>query len=198
MLKNKGQQIVDAAIRRFIYYGIAKTTMEDIAQDIALAKPSLYHYFDSKNHLVRVVFDHVLNEYLCLLNAIKLNQSLERILDEVIKIQRRLFQKYALLGCSKDLFFNPKDKILNHKFLKIKFIHINFLTNVFHAESRKIEVQSENIDKLVDLYFSCMYGMFLNHFFQKQTVISIAHRQHLHLYQHARMFSSIFIKGLKV
>lgn len=76
MLKNKGQQIVDAAIRRFIYYGIAKTTMEDIAQDIALAKPSLYHYFDSKNHLVRAVFDHVLNEYLCLLNAIKLNQSL--------------------------------------------------------------------------------------------------------------------------
>lgn len=197
MLKDKRQAIVNAAIRRFIYYGISKTTMDDIAKDLALTKPSLYYYFTNKSHLVRAVFDHVFDEYLYLLEKVNLDQSLEQILDDVIKMHRTLFKQYALLGCSKDHFLNPKDKILHHKFIKVKLIYTNFLRNVFHAASRKMEVRSENIDKTVHLYFNCMQGMFMNHFVDKQTIIHVHHRHHLLVYKNAREFSSVFIKGLR-
>lgn len=48
----KHDRIVEAAARRFRYYGIAKTTMQEIAQDAGLAVGTLYLYFANKDALV--------------------------------------------------------------------------------------------------------------------------------------------------
>jgi AcrR family transcriptional regulator len=49
---NKEQAIVDAAAKRFRYYGIGKTTMQEIAQDAGMAVGTLYLYFANKDALV--------------------------------------------------------------------------------------------------------------------------------------------------
>lgn len=198
ILKDKGRMIVNVAIKRFIYYGIAKTTMDDIAKDLALTKPSLYYYYSNKSHLVRAVFDHVFAEYLSLLQALPLNQSLEKILDDVIKIQWKLFKHYALLGYSTTFLFNAKDKILQHKFFEVKVSHIAFLTQVFQAASRSNTTTYTNIDQLVHLYFSCMQGLLWNHIVDKQTLIPTHYRQHIIVYKNARNLSSVFAKGISL
>lgn len=45
----KREQIIEGAIKRFSHFGINKTTMNDIAEDLAVSKPSLYYYFPIKN-----------------------------------------------------------------------------------------------------------------------------------------------------
>ncbi len=38
----KRDVIIEGAIKRFIHYGINKTTMNEIAEDLSVSKPSLY------------------------------------------------------------------------------------------------------------------------------------------------------------
>jgi AcrR family transcriptional regulator len=49
---SKPQKIIDAARKRFRYYGIQKTTMQEIAQDAGIAVGTLYLYFSNKDELV--------------------------------------------------------------------------------------------------------------------------------------------------
>ena len=51
----KQEQIVEAAIRRFSHFGIAKTTLTEIADDLTITKQVLSYYFPDKQRLVEAV-----------------------------------------------------------------------------------------------------------------------------------------------
>jgi len=55
-------QILEAAKRRFAHFGLAKTTMAEIAQDLSFSKALLYYYFPDKNALYAAVLEHVINQ----------------------------------------------------------------------------------------------------------------------------------------
>jgi AcrR family transcriptional regulator len=50
--QNKRERIVEAAAERFRYYGIGKTTMQEIATDAGVAVGTLYLYFSNKDDLI--------------------------------------------------------------------------------------------------------------------------------------------------
>ncbi|GGH04786.1 hypothetical protein GCM10007415_46460 [Parapedobacter pyrenivorans] len=58
----KRTQILEAATRRFAHFGLAKTTMAEIAQDLSFSKALLYYYFPDKNTLYAAVLEHVINQ----------------------------------------------------------------------------------------------------------------------------------------
>jgi len=47
--------ILNAARRRFAYYGFSKVTMDEIAADVGMGKTSLYYYFPTKESLFQEV-----------------------------------------------------------------------------------------------------------------------------------------------
>jgi AcrR family transcriptional regulator len=49
---DKRQRILDAARKRFRYYGVRKTTMQEIARDAGVAVGTLYLYFKDKDDLL--------------------------------------------------------------------------------------------------------------------------------------------------
>jgi AcrR family transcriptional regulator len=49
---DKRQRILEAARKRFRYYGIKKTTMQEIARDAGVAVGTLYLYFKDKDELL--------------------------------------------------------------------------------------------------------------------------------------------------
>jgi TetR/AcrR family transcriptional regulator len=51
----KEELIVEAARKRFAYYGYDKVTMDEIANDVGLGKASLYYYFPTKEALFKTV-----------------------------------------------------------------------------------------------------------------------------------------------
>ena len=51
-MDNKRQRILDAARKRFRYYGVRKTTMQEIARDAGVAVGTLYLYFKDKDDLL--------------------------------------------------------------------------------------------------------------------------------------------------
>ena len=46
MLKERKQQIIRAAVKRFARHGHGKTTLDEIARDIRIGKATIYHYFE--------------------------------------------------------------------------------------------------------------------------------------------------------
>ncbi|HDX9611309.1 TPA: helix-turn-helix transcriptional regulator [Bacillus toyonensis] len=48
--------IMEVSYRLFAEYGIAKTTYSMIAEEVGIAKPSIYYYFKSKDALIESIF----------------------------------------------------------------------------------------------------------------------------------------------
>jgi TetR/AcrR family transcriptional regulator len=79
--------ILEAARKRFAHYGLAKTTMSEIASDIGMSKASLYYYFPDKEHLFVAVISREMDKFLAEMEIVaggsekasaKLNQYVQR------------------------------------------------------------------------------------------------------------------------
>lgn len=55
--------ILDAARKRFAYYGFSKVTMDEIATDVGMGKTSLYYYFPTKESLFQEVVKQEKNQF---------------------------------------------------------------------------------------------------------------------------------------
>src|ERR1035437_7629654 len=53
----KVQMIIEVAQKRFGLYGLEKTSMREIADDLNLSKASLYYYFPDKENLYKAVVE---------------------------------------------------------------------------------------------------------------------------------------------
>jgi AcrR family transcriptional regulator len=51
LAKERKEEIIRAASKRFSRHGFNKTTLEEIARDVRIGKPTIYHYFSSKDEL---------------------------------------------------------------------------------------------------------------------------------------------------
>jgi TetR/AcrR family transcriptional regulator len=56
----KRDAIIEAAIKRFAHFGVAKTTMTEIGNDLSLSKASLYYYFPDKLNLYAAVLKTII------------------------------------------------------------------------------------------------------------------------------------------
>ena len=50
-------QIVESAAMLFDAQGYGNTSMEDVALSVSIAKPTLYHYFRSKEEILRSIHE---------------------------------------------------------------------------------------------------------------------------------------------
>src|ERR687898_299399 len=55
----KKNLIIDAAQKRFAHFGVGKTTMNEIADDLSISKASLYYYFPDKLNLYAAVLQTI-------------------------------------------------------------------------------------------------------------------------------------------
>lgn len=95
----KQEHILDAAIKRFSYFGVNKTTLTEIADDLSISKPSLFYYFHDKNSLIEAVAEKIINE--CLQSfetTLDSSDSVEEGLLSFIEVKREYFKKYFLLA----------------------------------------------------------------------------------------------------
>ncbi len=98
-LDNKQDQIIGAALKRFSHFGISKTTMNDIAEDLSISKALLYYYFPDKISLVLEVGKHILGELIneqtsILKNSKNFKSGLNGILDARINFGKKYFMMH--------------------------------------------------------------------------------------------------------
>jgi len=99
LAKERKEEIIRAAAKRFGRHGIGKTTLEEIARDVRIGKPTIYHYFKSKDELFYSSITFQSSQFIEDIKAIFNNQDLPigaRLL-EYFAFKESVNQRYSLL-----------------------------------------------------------------------------------------------------
>lgn len=59
---DKRARILDAALAKFAAYGVARTSMADVAEGAGMSRPALYQYYANKDDIFRAMLERVLDE----------------------------------------------------------------------------------------------------------------------------------------
>jgi len=99
LAKQRQEEIVRAAAKRFSRHGFGKTTLDEIARDVRIGKPTIYHYFKSKDELYYSSINFHSSEFIEDIKAIFNNQDLPvgaRLL-EYFAFKESINHRYKLL-----------------------------------------------------------------------------------------------------
>ena len=86
------QIIIEKALALFTDKGYEGCSMDDIAKAVGIRKASLYAHFDGKESIFSAVFEDILNEYVCAIDALTAAQAGETTLNSL----ERLFIDFIL------------------------------------------------------------------------------------------------------
>lgn len=99
MAKERKNQIIRAAAKRFARHGLNKTTLDEIARDVRIGKATIYHYFETKEQLFFESLSYEASQYIQDVKAIFNNEetALGARLLEYFSFKENVDQKYRLL-----------------------------------------------------------------------------------------------------
>lgn len=91
-------QIVEAALRRFAHFGISKTTLTEVADDMAITKQALSYYYQDKQSLVNATVEKLTREYGDQLKAeMEASPTVKEALLKLTQVKSVFFEKYYML-----------------------------------------------------------------------------------------------------
>ncbi|MGH1287596.1 TetR/AcrR family transcriptional regulator [Bacillus toyonensis] len=114
--------IMEVSYRLFAEYGIAKTTYSMIAEEVGIAKPSIYYYFKSKDALIESIFTELCKamQFSSFFHTVEFTK--ENFIEKCVEIGftiideqqgdpyfNRVLQEYGLLSSRNDMY---KDRLL--------------------------------------------------------------------------------------
>lgn len=196
----KRELIIEGAIKRFIHFGINKTTMNEIAEDLSVSKPSLYYYFPDKTSLILGVVEKIFKDYFDLIEKDhKPGATIETILLNLVDIKHKFFMRYYMLHLSNG---NPDSSLssteLKNYLEQMLLKNCRFHETIFEqAVANKEIAPQQDIPKLTELYLASQSGL---------TSLCIMHgnkelfpdkKELKQMKEKQVSLSKIFIKGLK-
>jgi AcrR family transcriptional regulator len=199
VMDKKREAIIEGAIKRFIHYGIQKTTMNEIAEDLSVSKPSLYYYFPDKSSLIEGVIEKIFTDYFeAVQKDLYTSMPLEERFAIFTDIRFKFFQKYYMLhlsGVTPDVSLNSD--ALKSTFMSMKKKNIDMYVDILKRAVEAGEIAEVELEKTAELYLESMMGitsLCIMHgnkelFPSKKEMKIILEKQH--------SLSRIFVKGLK-
>ena len=195
----KRDAIIDGAIKRFIHFGINKTTMNEIAEDLSVTKPSLYYYFPDKSSLIFGVIDKIFSDYFELAEKELLSaKTLESRLTSFIEIKHKFFQKYYMLhlsGGSPDSSLNSAD--LKAHFMKMKAKDLKMHVDIFEQAIANGEITAIETEKMAELYLESLAGITSLCIMHGNKELFPSKKELKTILDKQISLSQIFIRGLK-
>lgn len=169
MARGRKEEIIRAASKRFSRHGFNKTTLEEIARDIRIGKPTIYHYFASKDELYFSSIEFQSSQFIEDIRAIFNNQDLPvgaRLL-EYFAFKESLPQRYKLLYDLMLLLFKDESQekeklILQHLLKKESEVVSLILSSIYTGR-----IESMNIALpfyIVHLSWGLMFSTILKEF----------------------------------
>ncbi len=158
MLKTQGKknQIISAAENLFHHYGYAKTSLEDIAREVALGKATIYYYFDSKEDIFfEVLKKHSRQFYLLLYEELAKQPDFKSRFTTAIKLPIKLVYEHApiLFEAIKSIPENSLQKLCAFRDEnRLKMTEV--LRDVIDFGLQRSEITSEiPVEKMVNIIF---------------------------------------------
>jgi TetR/AcrR family transcriptional regulator len=192
----KRNLIINAALLRFAHYGLAKTTMTDIAKDISFSKALLYYYFPDKLSLYVSVIEHLMHTISkdILKSIEKTTTCTEGVLMVLQKRQGYIQKYYNLMEFNKlvgpDL---PED--LYEKFSRARAFELKIIASLLRRGVEKGEFQVENINLTTEVLVEALSGVHFN-ILSRHKNICPSQEQFKQIFIKEKFLAKIFLSGL--
>jgi AcrR family transcriptional regulator len=191
------QIIIEASQKRFGLYGVEKTSMREIADDLKISKASLYYYFPDKASLYRAVVEKEQKEFI---DAIT-----ERILSIVEPEQ--LLREYCISRLSYFRTLLNLSRLRLEAYSSLKPIFRETI-QIFKEKEKEIILKIFNkgiangiffindADQTASLFLDLLKGLRVTVVNEKETMV-IEQDEYDLLLEKTIAFTNLFIKGLK-
>jgi len=157
--EQKKKSILEAALALFMEYGIQKVSIAEIAKKANVSQVTIYNYFESKDNLVRFVFQYYVDQ---VWNTQK--QVLESDLPFNEKIKNIIFEKGMKADQISTRFFQDfmKDYASGQSYVEEVYLKeaLPLLINLFD-EGRKQGVIDSTISNEAILFYLQMFQRYL-------------------------------------
>ena len=194
---DKVQMILEASQKRFGLFGIEKTSMREIADDLKLSKASLYYYFPDKESLYKAVVEKEQAEFISSISEkISSITDPEKLLIEYAGTRLSYFR--TLLNLSRLRFesfsgLKPGFRETIRKFKeKEKFI----ISMIFEKGISGGIFFINDTDQTASLFLDLLKGLRVTVINEKETLF-IEQDEYDLLLEKTIAFTNIFIKGIK-
>lgn len=193
----KRELIIETAVKRFAHFGLAKTTMTDIASDLSLSKALLYYYFPDKISLYAAVLESIIRE---------MGDSLNKSIAKIKESQKALFfyltkrHEYILK------YHNILDYIrmsgtelpvsVQTILLQARAAEQKLLSSIIQIGVDSGELQVAEVDEASALLLDALMGMRAVALQNKQP-FQLQRQQFEALLIRQKQLGEIFLKGLK-
>lgn len=190
--------IIDAAVKRFAHYGLAKTTMSEIAKDISFSKALLYYYFPDKLSLYVSTIEHLMYKM-----GKDMTKSIEKINNANEAIQKLLLKRQAYIQKYYNLFetshgvTNDLPEDLFQKFEQAKTFVKQIITSVLEKGVATGELSVADPALTAEIFADALKGIHFNILAREKNIFP-GPDQFKEIFRKEQIFSEIFISGLKV
>jgi len=161
---DKKTQIIEVALSRFSYYGFAKTTMNEIAEDVHISKANLYYYYSDKFSLIKDVFLFLRHE---------LEKQQKPIIDafeggvlgtinSLLELDAEFTRKYYMLYINENLEW-VKGLDLEDLFEKSRVKEIKWVRTVLvkGVENKEITISEKDLNRVSGVILETINGLML-------------------------------------
>ena len=193
---DKRSQIINAALKRFSHFGIAKTSMSEIAEDLKLSKASLYYYFPDKFSLIEAIVYQIIEE-----SEVAINKILDdvtgtlNLLIGMLDIKKEYFDKYYMLIINlQEMNMNEEKWMALAKQLFQR--EVGTTSRIFKLGIKRNELVTFDVPATSELYVAMIRGLAM--FCDQAAPHTLIDRDELaRVIEKQKQAASILINGLR-
>jgi len=195
---NKVQIIIETAQKRFGLFGIEKTSMQDIADDLKLSKASLYYYFPDKESLYKAVIEKEQNEFIKEITekVLSINEP-DSLLREYVTTRLSYFRTLLNLSRLRLEAYSDLKPVFRETMIQFKEKEKGIILKIFNDGINKEVFFIQDVDKTASLFLDLLKGLRISVVNDKKTLF-IEDEEYDKLLYNTVAFTDIFIKGLSI
>lgn len=192
------ETIIVTAQKRFGQFGMAKTTMQEIADDMKISKGSLYYYFPDKEQLYMAVIDREYEQFLKLvsLNLKSLNNPEEMLRQYSTLRLKHIGSLLNLSRISNDEMQGLKS-LMAEKWKLYREKEIEVISGILKAGMSKRLFEKNEVSEIAILYLDVLRGLRISILKHKE-FIYLEPEEYDDLVRKQELLTEIFIRGLKI
>jgi len=194
---DKVQLILEASQKRFGLFGVEKTSMREIADDLKLSKASLYYYFPDKESLYKAVVEKEQEEFISNISErISSFHEPEQLLLEYSNARLSYFRTLLNLSRLRLESFSGLKPGFRETIRIFKEKESVIIKKIFDKGIKSGVFFIEDTDYTVSLFLDLLKGLRITVVNEKKTLF-IEEDEYEILLEKTIAFTNLFIKGLK-
>lgn len=194
----KQRTILEAATKRFAHFGMAKTTMNEIARDISVSKALLYYYYPNKQALYESVMEYVID-----IMSNKVQEVIEKKESALEAMHIALEERIGIINEYYNLFQYPytlrKGATADMQRLhsQIEERELELLSGILRRGVEKGEFEVDDIKNTARLLLYALAGVRLSLLKDLSSPIFPSKSDFKKILTQQKILADIFIGGLK-